>query len=65
MCLKPLYIDRMLLLIIANLSNWAIAWFGIWNMKNQDFASHLLVIFMVNLFLYSNFYIIMKVPILI
>jgi len=59
LCLRPLYIDRMVLLILANLSNWAIAWFGFYNMK-QDFASHLLMIFMVNLFLYSNFYIIMK-----
>lgn len=37
-----------------------IAGYGMWMMP-KDFASHLLLIFMSNLFLYSNFYILMKV----
>jgi hypothetical protein len=59
-CLRPLYIDRMILLTLANLANWAIAAFGVIRM-DQDFASHLLIIFMANLFIYTNFYIIMKI----
>jgi hypothetical protein len=67
MCLKPLYIDRMVLLLLGNLGNWAIASYGIYARFNQlekiqyDFATHLLLIFMANLFLYSTFYILMKV----
>ncbi|ODM86750.1 SID1 transmembrane family member 1 [Orchesella cincta] len=58
-CLTPLYLDRMVLLAIANICNWTIAGYGMWKMP-QDFASHLLLIFMSNLFLHSNFYILMK-----
>jgi len=58
-CLRPLYIDRMILLTLANLANWGIAALGVYKMS-QDFASHLLVIFMANLFIYTMFYIIMK-----
>ncbi|CAG7721990.1 unnamed protein product [Allacma fusca] len=59
-CLRPLYIDRMVLLIIANGANWAIAGYGVYR-RSHDFASHLLLIFMANLLLYIVFYIIMKI----
>ena len=55
-----MYIDRMVLLIIANLVNWGIAGYGVYR-RSPDFASHLLLIFMANLLLYMIFYIIMKV----
>jgi len=58
-CLRPLYIDRLILLIFANGCNWAIAAYGIHH-QSPDFASHLLLIFMANLFIYTIFYIIMK-----
>ncbi|GBP76103.1 SID1 transmembrane family member 1 [Eumeta japonica] len=57
--MTPMYCGRMVLLVIANLANWAIAAYGLIEHKT-DFASHLLVILMSNLFLYTLFYIIMK-----
>ena len=61
-CLRPLYIDRMILLLLANAANWTIAGYGVYR-RSVDFASHLLLIFMANLFIYTCFYIAMKVNI--
>jgi len=56
---RPMYMDRMILLALANVTNWSIAVYGILR-QPKDFASYLLSIFMVNLVLYLIFYIIMK-----
>ncbi|XP_038201158.1 LOW QUALITY PROTEIN: SID1 transmembrane family member 1 [Arvicola amphibius] len=58
-CCRPLYKDRMGLLIAGNLVNWSFAIFGLlW--RPRDFASYVLGIFIFNLLLYLAFYIIMK-----
>ncbi|KAJ0183005.1 hypothetical protein K1T71_000981 [Dendrolimus kikuchii] len=57
--ITPTYCGRCVLLIIANLSNWAIAAYGV-SQHSRDFASHLLLVLMSNLFLYTLFYIVMK-----
>ncbi|KAM9583279.1 SID1 transmembrane family member 1 [Trichechus inunguis] len=59
-CSRPLYMDRMVLLIIGNLVNWSFALFGL-IYQPRDFASYMLGIFICNLLLYLAFYIIMKV----
>ncbi|RXG72319.1 SID1 transmembrane family member 1 [Armadillidium vulgare] len=56
---RPMYLDRMVLLLIANAANWSLAIFGVITTP-KDFASYLLVIFLTNLLLYTGFYIIMK-----
>ncbi|GAB6029267.1 SID1 transmembrane member [Chamberlinius hualienensis] len=56
---RPMYLDRMILLVIGNITNWSLAIFGILT-QPKDFASYLLSIFMVNLVLCFAFYIIMK-----
>ncbi|KAM5281884.1 SID1 transmembrane family member 1 isoform 2-T2 [Ctenodactylus gundi] len=58
-CSRPLYMDRMVLLIVGNLVNWSFALFGLIS-RPRDFASYVLGIFICNLLLYLAFYIIMK-----
>nr|XP_045004020.1 SID1 transmembrane family member 1 isoform X1 [Jaculus jaculus] len=58
-CSRPLYMDRMVLLIVGNLVNWSFALFGL-IYRPRDFASYVLGIFICNLLLYLAFYIIMK-----
>ncbi|KAK7086421.1 SID1 transmembrane member 1-like, partial [Halocaridina rubra] len=56
---RPMYVDRMVLLLLGNAANWGLAIYGmIWTPR--DFASYLLIIFLTNLLLYMAFYIIMK-----
>ncbi|XP_029434325.1 SID1 transmembrane family member 1 isoform X2 [Rhinatrema bivittatum] len=58
-CSWPMYMDRMVLLIVGNLVNWSFAIFGL-VYRPRDFASYMLGIFICNLLLYLAFYIIMK-----
>ncbi|XP_044057306.1 SID1 transmembrane family member 2 isoform X4 [Siniperca chuatsi] len=58
-CSGPMYIDRMVLLIMGNIVNWSLAAYGLIERPN-DFASYLLAIAICNLLLYFAFYIIMK-----
>ncbi|XP_069491966.1 SID1 transmembrane family member 1 isoform X2 [Ambystoma mexicanum] len=58
-CSRPMYMDRMVLLIVGNLVNWSFAIFGL-VYRPRDFASYMLGIFICNLLLYLAFYIIMK-----
>ncbi|XP_052472639.1 SID1 transmembrane family member 2 isoform X4 [Carassius gibelio] len=58
-CSGPMYIDRMVLLVMGNLVNWSLAAYGLIKRPN-DFASYLLAIAICNLLLYFTFYIIMK-----
>uniref|UniRef100_A0A4W5M6U1 SID1 transmembrane family member 2 n=1 Tax=Hucho hucho TaxID=62062 RepID=A0A4W5M6U1_9TELE len=59
-CSGPMYIDRMVLLVMGNIVNWSLAAYGLLKTPN-DFASYLLAIAICNLLLYFAFYIIMKV----
>uniref|UniRef100_A0ABM5FQY7 SID1 transmembrane family member 1 isoform X1 n=1 Tax=Pogona vitticeps TaxID=103695 RepID=A0ABM5FQY7_9SAUR len=58
-CSRPMYMDRMVLLVVGNLVNWSFAIFGL-VYRPKDFASYLLGIFICNLLLYLAFYVIMK-----
>nr|XP_055051338.1 SID1 transmembrane family member 2 isoform X1 [Misgurnus anguillicaudatus] len=58
-CSGPMYIDRMVLLVMGNIVNWSLAAYGLIKRPN-DFASYLLAIAICNLLLYCAFYIIMK-----
>ncbi|XP_062328711.1 SID1 transmembrane family member 2 isoform X2 [Osmerus eperlanus] len=58
-CSGPMYIDRMVLLVMGNIVNWSLAAYGLLERPN-DFASYLLAIGICNLLLYFAFYIIMK-----
>ncbi|XP_072048747.1 SID1 transmembrane family member 1-like, partial [Amphiura filiformis] len=58
-CAKPVYVDRMIVLIIGNAVNWALIVFGLVTTP-KDFSSYLLAILIVNLLLYMAFYMIMK-----
>ncbi|KAL5965249.1 SID1 transmembrane family member 1, partial [Taenia solium] len=58
-CLMPMYMERMLLLLVANCVNIGIAAFGLFT-RPRDFSSFLLSIFMINLLMYYFFYVIMK-----
>ncbi|XP_062995409.1 SID1 transmembrane family member 2 isoform X2 [Elgaria multicarinata webbii] len=58
-CSGPLYVDRMVLLVMGNIINWSLAAYGL-IMRPNDFASYLLAIGICNLLLYFAFYIIMK-----
>ncbi|XP_021548082.1 SID1 transmembrane family member 1 isoform X4 [Neomonachus schauinslandi] len=58
-CGRPLYMDRMVLLILGNLFNGSFALYGL-IYRPRDFASYMLGIFICNLLLYLAFYIIMK-----
>ncbi|KAM3955409.1 LOW QUALITY PROTEIN: SID1 transmembrane family member 1-like [Aphomia sociella] len=55
----PTHCGRCVLLLLANLANWAVAAYGV-AQHSRDFASHLLLVLMSNLFLYTLFYIVMK-----
>ncbi|XP_023929961.1 SID1 transmembrane family member 1-like [Lingula anatina] len=59
-CVRPMYVDRAVLLVIGNLCNWALAFYGVIE-RPKDFASYLLAIFIINLLLYTAFYIAMKI----
>ena len=54
-----MYVDRMTLLVIGMLGNVGLASYGLIK-QPQDFASFVLAIFIMNLLLYTMFYIIMK-----
>ncbi|XP_014207455.1 SID1 transmembrane family member 2-like [Copidosoma floridanum] len=56
---RPLYWRRLLLLLIGNLCNIGLSVYGIKN-HDQDFATYLLKVLMMNLLLYTFFYILMK-----
>ena len=66
--LKPLYPDRLILLLIMNGFNWGLARKGLKDATEglaagtvtSDFASHLLTVFILNVLLYTSFYIVMK-----
>uniref|UniRef100_A0A9J8CHQ0 SID1 transmembrane family, member 2 n=1 Tax=Cyprinus carpio carpio TaxID=630221 RepID=A0A9J8CHQ0_CYPCA len=58
-CSGPMYIDRMVLLVMGNIVNWSLSAYGLIKRPN-DFASYLLAIAICNLLLYFAFYIIMK-----
>uniref|UniRef100_A0A670ZBG3 SID1 transmembrane family member 1 n=1 Tax=Pseudonaja textilis TaxID=8673 RepID=A0A670ZBG3_PSETE len=58
-CSRPMYMDRMILLVVGNLVNWSFAIFGL-VYRPRDFASYMLGIFICNLLLYLAFYVIMK-----
>ncbi|XP_030076426.1 SID1 transmembrane family member 2 isoform X2 [Microcaecilia unicolor] len=58
-CSGPMYVDRMVLLVMGNIVNWSLAAYGL-IMRPNDFASYLLAIGICNLLLYFAFYIIMK-----
>ncbi|XP_060799363.1 SID1 transmembrane family member 2 isoform X1 [Neoarius graeffei] len=58
-CSGPMYMDRMVLLVMGNIVNWSLAAYGLIK-KPNDFASYLLAIAICNLLLYFAFYIIMK-----
>ncbi|ELU16106.1 hypothetical protein CAPTEDRAFT_124794, partial [Capitella teleta] len=60
-CCRPTYVDRFVLITIANLVNWGIVIFGLVSYPEfKDFASYLLSIVIINLLMYFAFYIIMK-----
>lgn len=62
--LRPMYIGRFLLLLIAVFCNIALAVLGnVYHARHQekDFATFLLAVLMLNLLLYMFFYIVMKV----
>uniref|UniRef100_A0A673LKT7 SID1 transmembrane family member 2-like n=1 Tax=Sinocyclocheilus rhinocerous TaxID=307959 RepID=A0A673LKT7_9TELE len=65
-CSGPMYIDRMVLLVMGNIVNccaaFPLAAYGLIKRPN-DFASYLLAIAICNLLLYFAFYIIMKVDV--
>uniref|UniRef100_A0A8C8SBP3 SID1 transmembrane family member 2 n=1 Tax=Pelusios castaneus TaxID=367368 RepID=A0A8C8SBP3_9SAUR len=58
-CSGPMYVDRMVLLVMGNIINWSLAAYGL-VVRPNDFASYLLAIGICNLLLYFAFYIIMK-----
>ncbi|XP_077986005.1 SID1 transmembrane family member 1-like [Glandiceps talaboti] len=58
-CTRPIYMDRMILLITGNVINWSLAIFGVIS-QPKDFASFMLAILIINSMLYLAFYIIMK-----
>ncbi|XP_072011836.1 SID1 transmembrane family member 2 isoform X6 [Engystomops pustulosus] len=58
-CSPPMYVDRMVLLVMGNIINWSLAAYGL-IVRPNDFASYLLAIGICNLLLYFAFYIIMK-----
>ncbi|CAL8360701.1 unnamed protein product [Merluccius merluccius] len=58
-CSGPMYVDRMVLLVMGNIVNWSLAAYGLIE-RPSDFASYLLAIAICNLLLYFAFYIIMK-----
>lgn len=60
--LKPLYVDRMILLLVLNAANWGLSGYGVFALgHSDDFASFLLAVFISNVMLYTMFYIVMKI----
>lgn len=57
---KPRYPSRLVLLILGNMANWALAALVWIYHLDSSFGSYLLAIFMANLMLYTIFYIVMK-----
>lgn len=59
---KPLYLDRLILLLILNAVNWTMSGYGVSVLAYQggDFASFMLAIFITNVMMYTLFYLIMK-----
>lgn len=57
--IKPVHTARLVLLIIGNVCNWSLAFWGLYD-HQKDFALFLLAVFMSNTLLYFFFYIIMK-----
>ncbi|CAB3250871.1 unnamed protein product [Arctia plantaginis] len=57
--LRPLYISRMVMLLIANAVNWGFALYGLFT-QGGDFASHMLMTLLANTLLYMVFYLAMK-----
>ncbi|CAK1592930.1 unnamed protein product [Parnassius mnemosyne] len=55
----PRYTARAVLLTVANLANWALAAYGMYE-HNKDFARHLLAILMGNAILHMMSYVLMK-----
>ena len=62
--LRPLYPDRLVLLLVMNAVNWGLAAQGVSAASQPvitlDFATHLLTVFIANVMLYTSFYIVMK-----
>lgn len=60
--LRPMYPDRLMLLLILNLVNWGLSAYGVTTLAQHggDFASFLLAIMISNVMLYTSFYILMK-----
>ena len=56
---RPMYVDRMTLLVIGLLVNFGLAVYGLVE-QPADFASHVLAIFITNQMLYTFFYIIVS-----
>lgn len=56
---RPVYKGRMVMLVIGNVCNWALAILGLYH-HDLDFATYLLAIFMSNTLMYTLFYIMMK-----
>ncbi|CAF1533549.1 unnamed protein product, partial [Didymodactylos carnosus] len=56
---RPRYVNRMVLLILANVANIAFALYGAIH-QPESFPNHLLFVFLGNLLLYLTWYIIMK-----
>ncbi|XP_052804134.1 SID1 transmembrane family member 1-like isoform X1 [Mya arenaria] len=60
-CRRPVHTNRLILLLIGNVVNWAIAIYGVCRSQRGDFASYLLGIFIGNLLLYTSLYIVSKI----
>ena len=61
--LKPLYPDRMILLLVMNAANWGLSAYGVTSITKEnggDFASFLVAVLIMNVMLYTCFYIAMK-----
>jgi len=60
--LRPIHPDRIILLVIFNMINWVLAGLGIKYIgyAHGDFASFLLGVLIINLLMYTLFYILMK-----
>ncbi|XP_022249983.1 SID1 transmembrane family member 1-like [Limulus polyphemus] len=56
---RPMYMDRLVLLLVGNFVNWLLAGYGLYT-QPRDVASYLVALFITNLLLYVAFYIIMK-----
>ncbi|XP_076310308.1 SID1 transmembrane family member 1-like isoform X2 [Tachypleus tridentatus] len=56
---RPMYMDRLMLLLVGNFVNWLLAGYGLYT-QPRDVASYLVSLFITNLLLYVAFYIIMK-----